>query len=86
MAAGNVQGLAKNASAANISCAFITATATGQVTVKTISKSDGTFSLNLTAGVEWTISAVDPASGQVGNTTITPNGTSSNAVTVTTSA
>jgi hypothetical protein len=86
LAAGNVQGLAKNASAANISCAFITATATGQVTVKTISKSDGTFSLNLTAGVEWTISAVDPASGKVGNTTITPNGSSSNAVTVTTSA
>jgi len=86
LAAGNVQGLAKNASAANISCAFITATATGQATVKTISKSDGTFTLNLTAGVDWTISAVDPSSGQVGNTTITPNGTSSNAVTVTTSA
>jgi hypothetical protein len=34
--------------------------------------------------VSWTISAVDPSSGQLGTTTIIPNGTSSNAVTVTT--
>jgi hypothetical protein len=53
--------------------------------VKAISKTDGTFTLNLTAGVAWTISAVDPNSGQVGSSTLTPNGTSSNAVTVTTS-
>ena len=84
LAAGNVQGLAKNSSGTNISCAFITATAAGQTTVKTISKSDGTYSLNLTAGVAWTIAAVDPNSGQVGNTILTPNNTSSNAVTVTT--
>jgi len=84
LAAGNVQGLAKNSSAANIACAFITATATGETTVKTISKNDGSFTLNLTPGVSWTISAVDPSSGQLGTTTITPNGTSSNAVTVTT--
>jgi hypothetical protein len=85
LAAGNVQGLAKNSSGTNISCAFITATATGQTTVKTISKTDGTYTLNLTAGVAWTISAVDPNLGQVGSTTLTPNNTSSNAVTVTTS-
>jgi hypothetical protein len=85
LAAGNVQGLARNSSLASISCAFITATATGQTTVKAISKTDGTFTLNLTAGVAWTISAVDPNSGQVGSSTLTPNGTSSNAVTVTTS-
>ena len=84
LASGNVQGLAKNSSAANISCAFITATAVGEATLKTISKSNGTFSLNLTAGVAWTISAVDPDSGQVGTATLTPNDTSSNAVTVTT--
>jgi hypothetical protein len=85
LAAGNVQGLARNSSLASISCAFITATATGQTTVKAISKTDGTFTLNLTAGVAWTISAVDPNSGQVGSSTLTPNNTSSNAVTVTTS-
>lgn len=84
LASGNVQGLAKDSSATYISCAFITATAAGEATVKTISKSDGTFSLNLTSGVAWTISAVDPSSGQVGTATLTPNGTSSNAVTVTT--
>jgi len=84
LAAGNIQGLAKNSSGTNISCAFITATAAGETTVKTISKSDGTYSLNLTAGISWTISAVDPASGQVGSATLTPNNTSNNAVTVTT--
>ena len=56
----------------------------GETTVKTISKSDGTYSLNLTAGKSWIISAVDPASGQVGSATLTPNNTSNNAVTVTT--
>jgi hypothetical protein len=85
LAAGNVQGLAKNSSGANISCAFITATAAGETTLKTISKSDGTYSLNLVAGKSWTISAVDPTSGQVGSATLTPNNTSSNALTVTTS-
>ena len=85
LAAGNIQGLARNSSSASISCAFITATATGQTTVKAISKTDGTFTLNLIAGVVWTISAVDPNSGQVGSSTITPNDSSSNAVTVTTS-
>jgi len=84
LAAGNVQGVAKNSSAANIACAFITATATGETTVKTISKNDGSFTLNLTPGVSWTISAVDPSTGQLGTTTLTPNGTSTNAVTVTT--
>lgn len=84
LAAGNVQGLAKNSSAANIACAFITATAAGETTVKTISKNDGSFTLNLTSGVSWTINAVDPSTGQLGTTTLTPNGTSSNAVTVTT--
>ena len=85
LAAGNVQGLAKNSSEASISCAFITATAVGQTTLKTISKSDGTFSLNLTPSVVWTISAVDPSSGQVGSSTLTPNDSSSNSVTVTVS-
>jgi hypothetical protein len=41
--------------------------------------------LNLVAGKSWTISAVDPTSGQVGSATLTPNNTSSNALTVTTS-
>ena len=84
LAAGNVQGVARNSAAAGITCAFITATAAGETTVKTISKNDGTFTLNLTAGVSWTISVVDPSNGQLGNTTLTPNGTSSNAITVTT--
>lgn len=84
LAAGNVQGVAQNAATASIACAFITATAAGETTVKTISKNDGTFTLNLTPGVSWTISVVDPSNGQLGNTTLTPNGTSSNAVTVTT--
>jgi hypothetical protein len=81
---GNVQGIARNSSAANIACAFVTATATGQTTVKTISKNDGTFTLNLTPGVSWTISIIDPSEGQLGSSTLTPGGTSSNAVTVTT--
>ena len=85
LAAGNVQGVAKKANNDLIPCAFITATATGQTTVKAISKSDGTFTLNLTSGVAWTVSAVDPATGLVGSQTITPNNTSSNALTVTTS-
>jgi hypothetical protein len=84
LAAGNVQGLAKNSSAANIACAFVTATAAGETTVKTISKNDGSFTLNLTPGVNWTISVVDPSNGQLGTASLTPDGTSSNAVTVTT--
>ena len=86
LAAGNLQGVAKKANNDLIPCAFITATATGQTTVKAISKSDGTFTLNLTSGVVWTVSAVDPATGSVGNQTITPNNTSTNALTVTTSS
>jgi hypothetical protein len=78
LAAGNVQGVAKKANNDLIACAFITATATGQATVKAISKSDGSFTLNLTSGVLWTVSAVDPATGLVGSQTITPGGTSSN--------
>jgi len=85
LSAGNVQGVAKKANNDLIPCAFITATATGKTTVKAISKSDGTFTLNLTSGVAWTVSAVDPASGLVASQTITPNNTSSNALTVTTS-
>jgi hypothetical protein len=85
LAAGNVQGVAKKANNDLISCAFITATAAGQTTIKAISKSDGTFTLNLASGVVWTVSAVDPATGLVGSQTITPNNTSSNALTVTTS-
>jgi hypothetical protein len=85
LAAGNVQGVAKKANNDLIPCAFITATAAGQTTVKAISKSDGTFTLNLTSGVVWTVSSVDPATGLVGSQTITPNNTSSNALTVTTS-
>ena len=84
LAAGNVQGIAKDSAAANIPCAFVTATATGETTVKTISKNDGSFTLNLTAGVAWTISVVNPNNGQLGSATVTPNGTSSNAVTVNT--
>jgi hypothetical protein len=80
-----VQGVAKKANNDLIPCAFITATAAGQTTVKAISKSDGTFTLNLASGVVWTVSAVDPATGLVGSQTITPNNTSSNALTVTTS-
>jgi len=85
LAAGNVQGVAKKANNDLISCAFITATAAGQTTIKAISKSDGTFTLNLASGVVWTVSAVDPATGLVASQTITPNNTSSNALTVTTS-
>jgi large repetitive protein len=85
LAAGNVQGVAKKTNNALIACAFITATATGQTTVKAISKSDGTFTLNLASGVTWTVSAVDPETGQVGSQTITPGGTSSNPLIVVTS-
>lgn len=85
LAAGNVQGVAKKANNDLIPCAFITATAAGQSTIKAISKSDGTFTLNLTSGVTWTVSAVDAATGLVGTQTITPNNTTSNALTVTTS-
>ena len=81
---GNIQGTARNSSLANIACAFVTASATGQDSVKAIAKNDGSFTLNLTPGVLWTISAVDPATGQVGSSTLTPNGTSTNPVTVTT--
>ena len=85
LAAGNVQGVAKKANNDLIPCAFIKATAVGQTAVEAISKSDGTFTLNLTSGIVWTVSAVDPATGLVASQTITPNNTSTNALTVTTS-
>jgi hypothetical protein len=85
LSAGNVQGVAKKANNDLIACAFITAIAADQTTVKAISKSDGTFTLNLASGVAWTVSAVDPATGLVGSQTITPNGTSTNSLIVATS-
>jgi hypothetical protein len=85
LAAGNVQGVAKKENNDLIACAFITATAADQTTVKAISKSDGTFTLNLASGIDWTVSAVDPETGLVGSQTITPGGTSANPLIVTTS-
>jgi hypothetical protein len=85
LAAGNVQGVAKKDNNELIACAFITATAPDQTTVKAISKSDGTFTLNLASGVTWTVSAVDPETGQVGTQTITPGGSSTNPLIVVTS-
>jgi hypothetical protein len=82
LSAGNVQGVAKNSLAANISCAFISATAPGKETLRTISKSDGTFTLNLEAGVLWTIGVLDSTSGEKGSATLTPNNSSSNPLTV----
>jgi hypothetical protein len=66
LAEGNVQGSVKDAAGTPVPCAFITATSADEVTQKTVSKSDGTFSLNLTQGKNWSISVVDPNSGGIG--------------------
>ena len=83
---GNIQGTAVSSSGAKLVCAFVTATATGKTTVRSLTKSNGAFSLDLESGVAWTISVTDPASGETKSSTITPGGTSINPITITTVA
>ncbi len=83
LVSGNVQGTVRTAAGAGRPCVFVTATATGKTTVKTTAKNDGTFTLNLESGVAWTISVIDPDTGNTATATITPGGTSTNPVTVT---
>jgi hypothetical protein len=89
---GNIQGTALSSTGTKLVCAFVTATATGKTTVRGLTKSNGTFSLDLEAGPEggpevvWTISVTDPASGETKSSTITPGRTSINPITITTVA
>jgi hypothetical protein len=78
---GNVQGSAtKNGLA--LPCAFVTATATGRTTQKTLTKSDGRFILDLQSNVTWTITVTDPSSGNSASATLTPGATSTNPVSI----
>jgi large repetitive protein len=89
---GNIQGTALSSTGTKLVCAFVTATATGKTTVRSLTKSNGTFSLDLEAGPEegpavvWTISVTDPASGETKSSMITPGRTSINPITITTAA
>jgi hypothetical protein len=83
---GNIQGSAVSSTGAKLVCAFVTATATGKTTVRSLTKSNGVFSLDLESGVVWTISVTDAASGETKSSTITPGGTSINPITITTAA
>ena len=83
---GNIQGSAVSSTGAKLVCAFVTATATGKTTVRSLTKSNGVFSLNLESGVLWTISVTDAASGETKSSTITPGGTSINPIAITTAA
>jgi hypothetical protein len=83
---GNVQGTAVSSTGAKLVCAFVTATAAGKTTVRSLTKSNGKFTLDLESGVVWTISVTDPASGETKSSTITPGGTSINPITITTVA
>ena len=81
---GNIQGTAVNSTGAKLVCAFVTATATDKTTVRGLTKSNGTFNLDLEKGVVWTISVTDPVSGEKKSSTITPGDTSINPITITT--
>jgi hypothetical protein len=83
---GNIQGTAVSSTGAKLVCAFVTATATGKTTVRSLTKSNGVFSLDLESGVLWTISVTDAASGETKSSTITPGGTSINPIAITTAA
>jgi hypothetical protein len=83
---GNIQGSAVSSTGAKLVCAFVTATASGKTTVRSLTKSNGAFSLDLESGVVWTISVTDAASGETKSSTITPGATSINPITITTAA
>jgi len=51
--------------------------------VKTITRSDGKFTLNLDSNVTWTVTVTDPATGNSASSTITPGATSINPITIT---
>jgi hypothetical protein len=83
---GNIQGTAARSTLAKLVCAFVTATADGKETVRGLTRSDGTFNLDLEANIEWTISVTDPASRETNSATITPGLTSINPISITTVA
>jgi len=78
---GNVQGTATKAGLA-LPCAFVTASAVGKTSLKTLTKSDGKFTLDLQSGVAWTITVTDPGSGNSANQVLTPGSTSINPVAI----
>jgi len=82
---GNVQGTALKTGSPSLPCGLVVATATGKTSVKTITRSDGKFTLNLESNVTWTITVTDPATGNSASSTITPGATTTNPVTVTVS-
>lgn len=80
---GNVQGTALKTGSPSLPCGLVVATAAGKTSVKTITRSDGKFTLNLESGVTWTVTVTDPATGNSASSTITPGATSTNPITVT---
>lgn len=82
---GNVQGTALKTGSPSLPCGLVVATAAGKTSVKTITRSDGKFTLNLESNVTWTITVTDPATGNSATSTITPGASSTNPVTVTVS-
>lgn len=81
---GNVQGTAKKSDGSALVCGFVTATAAGKTSVKTLTKNNGSFTLDLESGVVWTVTLTDPSTGNSANTTVNPSG-SLNAITLTVS-
>ena len=82
---GNVQGTALKTGSPSLPCGLVVATAAGKTSVKTITRSDGKFTLNLESNVTWTITVTDPATGNSATSTITPGATTTNPVTITVS-
>ena len=80
---GNVQGTALKTGSPSLPCGLVVATATGKTSVKTITRSDGKFTLNLDSNVTWTVTVTDPATGNSASSTITPGATSINPITIT---
>ena len=79
---GNIQGTARKSGGSALVCGFVTATAAGKTPVKTLTKSNGAFTLNLETGIVWTLTVTDPSNGNSKTETLTPVG-SANAITIT---
>jgi hypothetical protein len=75
LGSGNVTGTVRNSAAVAMASVPVTAISTSGAASKVVAvtKSDGTYELNLNTAQSWTIQAVDPITLKTGSTTVVEN-------------
>ncbi len=75
LGSGNVTGTIKNSGGTALANAAVTATSTSGAATKvsTVTKSDGTYELNLSTSQAWSIQAIDPITLKTGSIAIAQN-------------